>query len=102
MSAKEEHWVAFLLTALVITATTGQRGVFSTASGLVLLAGLLEMGQSFTFGRHPALTDFSSSALGAVMGAAVGSLILFALSNRAPLPAIRIPTQDNETLPSSR
>ena len=87
LSGTEEHWIAYMLTALIATATTKLRSAFAAAGGLVLLAGMLELGQNLSIGRHPELTDFSASALGAVMGTVIGSLILFAVANRSPLVA---------------
>jgi len=46
---------------------------------LILLAGILEIGQSFSVGRDPTLEDFCASALGAIIGAA----IVFAISGTA-------------------
>ena len=89
LSGREEHWLAYLLTALFSTLATGTRGAWVAAGGLVGLAALLEIGQSLSIGRHPAIADFSASALGALMGTAVGALTLVGLRARAAVSGYR-------------
>jgi VanZ family protein len=70
-----EHFTAYLGTMLMIAMAYGaEAGVRRPTLLLVVYAGILELGQNFSPGRHPAVGDFASSSLGAVVGGLVGVL----------------------------
>ncbi len=76
LSGHEEHFLAYLLSAFSIS-TTQRRTTPSLWIGLALglYAGLLEIGQLYVPGRHPAVEDFCASAVGAFVGVAVASVL---------------------------
>jgi VanZ family protein len=70
-----EHFTAYFGTMLVIAMAYGAEvGLRRPALLLIVYAGILELGQNFSPGRHPAVYDFMSSALGAIVGSLVGVL----------------------------
>jgi VanZ family protein len=72
-----EHFTAYFGTMLVIAmAYGGEVGLRRPALLLIVYAGILELGQNFSPGRHPAVADFASSSLGAIVGGLVGLLAL--------------------------
>ena len=76
LSGHEEHFLAYLLSAFSIS--TIQRRTTSlswTGLALALYAGALEIGQLYVPGRHPAVEDFCASAVGALAGVAVASVL---------------------------
>ena len=85
LSGHEEHFLAYLLSALTISATQ-RRTAKSTWIGLalVLYASMLELGQIYVPGRHPAVGDFYASALGALTGAAIALPLSRVLSRVLP------------------
>lgn len=72
LSGHEEHFLAYLLTALTISTAQG-RTMPPAWTGLVLAlyASMLELGQLYVAGRHPAVADLCASAFGALIGVAV-------------------------------
>jgi VanZ family protein len=76
LSTHQEHFLAYLLSALTISAAQG-RGAPAAWPGfaLVCYAGLLEVGQLYVPGRHPGITDFSASSLGALLGMVLASAL---------------------------
>ncbi len=76
LSGHEEHFLAYFLSALFISKTQ-RRTTPSLWTGLALAvyAGLLEIGQLYVPGRHPAVEDFCASAVGAFVGVAMASVL---------------------------
>jgi VanZ family protein len=66
-----EHFVAYAGTGAA--AALGYRRVpaWRLAVAFVVLAGLLELGQNFSPGRHPAAIDWAASSLGAAAGVTI-------------------------------
>jgi VanZ family protein len=85
LSTHQEHFLAYLLSALTISIAQGR---FMPAAwpgfALVCYAGVLEMGQLYVPGRHPAFADFMASSLGAISGILLALLFARAAA-RAPL-----------------
>src|SRR5476651_316411 len=76
LSTHQEHFLAYLLSALTISAAQG-RGAPAAwpVFALVCYAGILELGQIYVPGRHPAIADFSASSLGAIVGIVLASAL---------------------------
>lgn len=70
LSGHEEHFLAYLLSALTISAARAAHPVW-TGLALAFYASMLEMGQLYVPGRHPALEDLCASAFGVLVGVAV-------------------------------
>src|SRR5690242_9672643 len=72
LSGHQEHFIAYFLSAMTISAAHA-RLVFPgwTALFLIFYAAVLECGQLYVPGRHPALGDFIASSTGALIGTAL-------------------------------
>jgi len=70
MGGHIEHAVAYAGTAMLLRLGYQAWGK-QIAVGLVLYAGLLELLQNFSPGRHPGVSDWLASSAGALMGIAV-------------------------------
>jgi VanZ family protein len=70
LSAHEEHFLAYLVTAAMLAWLTTSAGVLRTAAALTAYAAILELGQYAIPGRDPALADFCASTLGVLTGVA--------------------------------
>ena len=83
ISTHQEHFLAYLLSALTISVAKG-RSMPAAWPGfaLVCYAGVLEIGQLYVPGRHPAFADFLASSLGAVSGVLL-ALVLVRAATRA-------------------
>jgi VanZ family protein len=68
-----EHFVIFSATGLAFG--LGYRPRYSTAIGLVLFAGAIELAQLFVPGRHARLSDFIVDALAACIGLAASQVV---------------------------
>jgi VanZ family protein len=68
LTGHEEHFLAYLIANAIIAAATRGSTPLRTAILLWLYAGVLELGQNFVPGRHPAIEDFVVSASGALVG----------------------------------
>jgi VanZ family protein len=68
LTGHEEHFLAYLISGLIIAAAPRRSQPMRISILLCLYAGLLELGQNFVPGRHPAVEDFAASALGAIAG----------------------------------
>ncbi len=75
LSGREEHFLAYLLSAMLLTATRPSVPLASALAFYTLLAGALELGQNLVPGRDPALFDFVASLAGAIVGIAALVLI---------------------------
>jgi VanZ family protein len=61
-----EHFGAYFVTTLVtIVAFVPPRTIRSVLVGMILLAGVAELGQNFVPGREPKVIDFLASSVGA-------------------------------------
>jgi VanZ family protein len=70
-----EHFTAYFGTMLVIAlAYASEIGLPRPTLLLIAYAGILELGQNFSPGRHPAIVDFAASSLGAIVGSLAGLL----------------------------
>jgi hypothetical protein len=90
LSGHEEHFLAYALTALSIS--MGQRRTTKPTwicLGLVVYASILELGQTYVPGRHPAMGDFYASALGALTGAAIVLPLCHVLARALSLTSVR-------------
>lgn len=76
-----EHLMAYFVVAAVLT--TGCRAGWRAIAGLAVLAGLLEIGQSWVPGRDPNPADFLGSSAGALLGYGFSSLTRRVLSGAA-------------------
>jgi len=64
-----EHFVAYAGSATIAMAGYCQsRGAVQTIGFFWIYAGVLEVLQHFSLGRHPSIEDFAASALGALCG----------------------------------
>lgn len=82
LSGREEHFLAYVISAVVVFAPRPRLDPASLAIFYVLLAGALEIGQNFLPGRHPAAADFIASSAGAICG--IVTLMLMRRSTHKP------------------
>jgi VanZ family protein len=67
-----EHFSAYLTTTIFVLAAYMPRLRAGNLTALLIgYAGILELGQHFSPGRHPSLFDFAASSLGVTAGAAL-------------------------------
>jgi VanZ family protein len=77
-----EHFIAYAGSAAIAVAGYGaSRGGVQIIGGFWVYAAILEYLQHFSPGRHPAIGDFAASALGALCG----GLVITVLWRRASL-----------------
>ena len=70
INGRIEHFIAYMGTMLVVGAAYGLRlGLFRLLAMLIAYAGVLELGQRFSPGRHSSVFDFAASASGVIAGA---------------------------------
>jgi VanZ family protein len=70
LNSRIEHVIAYLGTMLLVGAAYGLRlGLFRLAVMLIAYAGVLEIGQIFSPGRHASVFDFAASSSGVIVGA---------------------------------
>jgi VanZ family protein len=83
-----EHFIAYFVTALVtIVAFVPPRTIRGVLAGMILLAGVAEIGQNFAPGREPKVIDFIASSVGATTIACVFSVL------RRSRGVVRVPDQ---------
>jgi VanZ family protein len=71
-----EHFAAYAGSVAIAMAGYGaSRGTAQIIGGFWVYAGILEYLQHFSPGRHPAIGDFTASAVGALCGGLVTALI---------------------------
>ena len=76
LPGRVEHFIAYAGSAAIAMAGYGaSRGTIQIIGGFWVYAGILEYLQHFSPGRHPALGDFTASALGALGGGFVIALV---------------------------
>lgn len=71
-----EHATAYCLVSALLTATTRTRWPQLIALGLIVTAGILEIGQLWIPGRDCSWSDFLASSAGALIGAGLAALVL--------------------------
>jgi VanZ family protein len=65
-----EHFIAYMGTMIFVGAAYALRlGSLRTAAMLIGYAGILELGQNFSTGRHSSVLDFAASSSGVIAGA---------------------------------
>jgi VanZ family protein len=80
---KAQHFLAYFGLASMATMILGLRPRLAWAIlGVILLGGALEILQGYT-GRDPDIRDFVANTFGALSGAAVGAVFLFAMRGPA-------------------
>ena len=89
LTGYEEHFLAYLVAGAIIAAAPRGSPPLGTGILLWLYAGVLELGQNFVPGRHPAIEDFAASALGALVGIVLTTVLRARVSR---LPSLK-PTQ---------
>jgi VanZ family protein len=71
-----EHFIAYMSTTLFVLAAYSLRLRPGNLTVMLIgYAGILELGQYFSPGRHPSLVDFAASSLGVTAGAALFQLV---------------------------
>ncbi len=75
LSGHQEHFLAYLISGCMAAAASRSSHYAKVACALCSYAALLELGQYFIPGRHPAFQDFSASSLGALMGIGMIAMI---------------------------
>jgi len=71
LSGFEEHFLAYALSGIMVAAAIRKASPVWVVAFFVLLAAMLELGQNFVPGRHPAIEDFFASTAGALAGVAL-------------------------------
>jgi VanZ family protein len=71
-----EHFIAYTGTSLVLALVLPRRWLWPAAAMLAAYSGLMEILQSFSPGRDPAVRDFIVSSAGAFFGAGLGWFLL--------------------------
>jgi hypothetical protein len=76
ISARGEHTVAYFGTAIIMALAYRERPrLYVQTALLVMLAGVLEIGQLYVPGRTSAILDFMASGTGAAVGGLVMALM---------------------------
>ena len=83
LTGHEERFLTYLIAGAIIAAAPRGSTPLRTAILLWLYAGVLELGQNFVPGRHPAIEDFAASASGALVGILL-TTVLRARVSRSP------------------
>jgi VanZ family protein len=92
----EEHFLAYLLSGLLVAAAMPRYRFILVACFYVLLATTLELGQNFVPGRDPEAFTAFVSMCGAIFGEVVARLISGTWRERFALPWLRPPAQRGE------
>jgi len=71
LSGFEEHFLAYALSGIMVAAAMRKASPVCVVAFFVFLAAMLELGQNFVPGRHPAIEDFFASTAGALAGVAL-------------------------------
>jgi VanZ family protein len=90
LSPSEEHFLAYMLSGLLVAAAMPRYRFVRVACFYVLLAGVLELGQNFIPGRDPEALAAFVSMCGAIVGEVVARLISGSWRERLGLPALLI------------
>lgn len=76
MPGEFEHFLAYAGATSIAIAGYGRRGSLRTIGLFWIYAGILEYLQHFSPGRHPSVADFAASALGALFGGLLATLLV--------------------------
>jgi VanZ family protein len=71
-----EHFIAYAGSTSIAILGFGRRNAVRIIGLFWIYAGTLECLQHFSPGRHPSITDFSASALGAFLGGLAAALLV--------------------------
>lgn len=100
LSPSEEHFLAYMISGLLVAAAMPRYRFVHVACFYVLLAGVLELGQNFVPGRDPEAFSAFVSMCGAIVGEAVARRpIIGSLWERLGLPALLIAPEPRTTSP---
>lgn len=72
MVGQVEHAIAYCGTGAILAFAYQEPRRWRIASGLIVLAGILEIGQLWVPGRTSQLIDFAASSVGAAIGVLIG------------------------------
>jgi VanZ family protein len=85
INGRIEHVIAYLGTMLFVGAAYGFRlGLFRLTVMLIAYAGVLELGQNFSPGRHSSVFDFAASSGGVIAGA-IACQLAYAIFRDTPI-----------------
>jgi VanZ family protein len=85
INTRIEHVIAYMGTMFLVGAAYGLRlGLFRLVPRLVAYAGVLEIGQNFSPGRHASVLDFAASSSGVIAGA-VAFQLAYAVLRDTPI-----------------
>ena len=79
LAGQIEHAIAYCGTAAILAFAYQEPARWRMAAGLVVLAGILEVGQLWVPGRTSQFIDFAASSVGALAGVLVGRAAIEAL-----------------------
>jgi hypothetical protein len=86
MAGQIEHALAYCGTGAILAFAYQEPRRWRIATGLVMLADILEIGQLWVPGRHSQPIDFAASSVGAVAGVLIGRAAISALISRVMHP----------------
>jgi len=86
MAGQIEHALAYCGTGAILAFAYQDPRRWRIAAGLVMLAGILEIGQLWVSGRHSQPIDFAASSVGALAGVLIGRAAISALIGRVMRP----------------
>ena len=95
----EEHFLAYMLSGLLVATAMPRYRFVHVACFYVLLAGVLELGQNFIPGRDPEILTAFVSMWGAIVGEIVARLISGSWRERYGFPALLIARAPGPTSP---
>ncbi|KQP52325.1 hypothetical protein ASF41_23365 [Methylobacterium sp. Leaf111] len=87
MAGQIEHAIAYCGTGAILAFAYQEPRRWRIAAGLVMLAGVLEVGQLWVPGRTSQPIDFAASSVGAVMGVLMGRAAISTLIGWAMRPS---------------
>jgi hypothetical protein len=87
MAGQIEHAIAYCGTGAILAFVYQEPRRWRIAAGLVVLAGILEIGQLWVPGRTSQPIDFAASSVGAVVGVLIGQAAISALVGWAMRPS---------------
>jgi hypothetical protein len=87
MAGQIEHAIAYGGTGAILAFAYQEPRRWRIAAGLVVLAGIMEVGQLWVPGRTSQFIDFAASSVGAVMGVLMGRAAISALIGWAMRPS---------------
>ena len=87
LSPSEEHFLAYMISGLLVAAALPRYRLVHVACFYVLLAGVLELGQNFVPERNPEAFAAFVSVCGAIVGEVVARLLSGSWRERLGLPA---------------